>query len=88
MKFLRNDPTLKQHRRELRRNQTEAEKDPLGTLAKQVTPPSLPLNKGRDGGVIKYFSPVQHRSLYFRLLLSDREARSRIRRRTAQPVRE
>lgn len=26
MKFLRNDPTLKQRRRELRRNQTEAEK--------------------------------------------------------------
>ncbi|OGP75883.1 MAG: DNA-cytosine methyltransferase [Deltaproteobacteria bacterium RBG_16_49_23] len=26
MNFLRNDPTLKQHRRELRRNQTEAEK--------------------------------------------------------------
>ena len=26
MKFLRNDPTLKQRRQELRRNQTEAEK--------------------------------------------------------------
>ena len=32
MKFLRNNPTLKQRRRELRRNQTEAEKALWGNL--------------------------------------------------------
>ena len=27
----------------------------LGTLTRQVTPPGLPLNKGRYGGVMKFF---------------------------------